>query len=145
MLYPGSNFITGNISPYIVSYFGVSIPQTSDLILTTVFAVAFILPIGTHFTAKGANPKLMIAIGGAIGMILMFSASCTTNFAYFRWLYPLSFSFNNGIAFFAATQEAWKFFPDRPGFASGIILAGFGGGAFVFDNISTAIINPENY
>ena len=103
MLYPGSNFITGNISPYIASYYDVPLTKTSNLILTTVFAVAFILPIGTHFTAKGTNPKVMIAIGGAIGMTLMFSASCTTNYSVFHWLYPLSFSFNNGIAFFAAT------------------------------------------
>jgi hypothetical protein len=62
----------------------------------------------------------------------------------FHWLYDLSFVLNNGLAYFAACNEAWKYFPDKPGLASGIILAGIGGGSFFFDNISTALINPND-
>lgn len=56
----------------------------------------------------------------------------------------MSFCSNNGLAYYAAVNEAWKYFPDKPGLTSGIILAGFGAGAFFFDNISTAIINPDD-
>lgn len=76
----------------------------------------------------------------------MFGASCVPpdNYQAFHWLYALSWSTNAGIAYFAAMHHGWFFFPDKPGFASGVILAGFGGGALIFDNLSTAIINPDN-
>ena len=145
MIFPGSTYITGNIAPYIASYFGVNIEDTSNLFLTGLVVNALFLPIGTYFTGKGVNPKIMISIGGAVYVILMFTASFTTNFTTFKILYPLAWSFNNGMAYYAAANEAWKFFPDKPGFASGIILSGYGMGAFFFDNISTQLINPNNY
>jgi hypothetical protein len=145
MLFPGSTYITGNISPYISTYFGVPRTETANLMSLAMVVNAIFLPIGTYFTSKGANPKIMILIGGCVFVVLMYSASCTTSYQAFKWLYPLAWSFNNGIAYYAACNEAWKFFPDKPGFASGIILAGFGCGSFFFDNLSTYIINPNDY
>jgi len=40
-------------------------------------------------------------------------------------------------------HHAWLFFPKSPGLATGIILAGYGFGAFIFDNVSTHVINPN--
>lgn len=119
--------------------------ETANLMSLAMVVNAIFLPIGTYFTAKGTNPKIMILAGGSVFVILMYSASCTTSYQAFKWLYPLAWSFNNGIAYYAACNEAWKFFPDKPGFASGIILAGFGCGSFFFDNLSTYIINPNDY
>ena len=145
MLFPGSCYITGNIAPYIASYYGVSITETSNLASRGLVINALFLPIGTYFIARGENPKIMISIGGIIYVSLMFAASCTTSYSTFKWLYPLAWSINDGMASYAAANEAWKFFPDKPGFASGIILSGFGCGAFFFDNISTYLINPNDY
>ncbi|WAR27507.1 hypothetical protein MAR_013211 [Mya arenaria] len=36
-------------------------------------------------------------------------------------------------------------FPTRPSLVSGIILAGYGGGATIFNQVITAYINPDNY
>ena len=41
-------------------------------------------------------------------------------------------------------HHSWLFFPNQTGLISGIILAGYGFGALIFDNVSTAIINPNN-
>ena len=89
----------------------------------------------------------MIFAGACFGLTLMYLASCCQpdQWKTFHWLYSISFCSNNGLAYYAAVNEAWKFFPDKPGLTSGIILAGFGGGAFIFDNISTGIINPNDY
>ena len=38
----------------------------------------------------------------------------------------------------------WEWFPNNKGFVSGIIVAGFGFGAFIFGFISTFIVNPYN-
>ena len=42
----------------------------------------------------------------------------------------------------APIHHAWLFFPNHGGLISGIILAGYGFGALIFDNVSTAIVNP---
>ena len=38
----------------------------------------------------------------------------------------------------------WEYFPHNKGLVSGIIVCGFGFGAFFFNFISTYIVNPEN-
>ena len=40
--------------------------------------------------------------------------------------------------------NSWKYFPNNKGLAGGIVLAGFGFGAFTFNFVSTAIVNPNN-
>ena len=37
-----------------------------------------------------------------------------------------------------------SWFPDRKGMAMGIVVGGFGGGAFLFNQVQTAILNPDN-
>ena len=37
-----------------------------------------------------------------------------------------------------------RWFPNNKGMAMGIVVGGFGGGAFVFNQIQTAILNPDN-
>ena len=37
-----------------------------------------------------------------------------------------------------------QWLPRRKGLAAGIIVSGFGAGAFVFDQVQTAFINPHN-
>ena len=38
----------------------------------------------------------------------------------------------------------WRYYPNNKGLVSGIVLAGFGFGAFVFNFVATAIVNPDN-
>lgn len=40
--------------------------------------------------------------------------------------------------------NGWRYYPNNKGLVSGIILAGFGFGAFIFNFVSTAIVNPNN-
>jgi MFS transporter, OFA family, oxalate/formate antiporter len=40
--------------------------------------------------------------------------------------------------------QGWRYFPNNRGLVSGIILCGFGFGAFVFNMISTAVVNPNH-
>ena len=37
-----------------------------------------------------------------------------------------------------------RWFPNNKGMAMGIVVGGFGGGAFIFNQIQTAILNPDN-
>jgi hypothetical protein len=37
-----------------------------------------------------------------------------------------------------------RWFPHQKGMAMGVVVGGFGGGAFIFNQIQTAILNPDN-
>jgi hypothetical protein len=44
----------------------------------------------------------------------------------------------------APLLAAWLHFPDRKGLVSGIIMAGFGLGVFIYNIVSNKIANPNN-
>ena len=53
------------------------------------------------------------------------------------------FHFQN-IALIPTLTTAMKWFPGRKGTAMGFVVGGFGGGALAFNQIQTAIVNPNN-
>ncbi len=40
--------------------------------------------------------------------------------------------------------NSWKYFPKNKGLMGGIVVGGFGFGAFVFNFVSTAVVNPNH-
>ena len=144
MLYPGALYIDGNISGYIATYFGVEKSRTSNLLPTSLVFMSLLLPVGTYFIQHGANPKLMLFIGGFLGLTMNFFASITTNYSIFFWMYSLSWSINQGLTYLVPIHNGWLWFPQNPGLISGLVIGGYGLGVLVFDNISTLIINPNN-
>ena len=53
-------------------------------------------------------------------------------------------AFGQNIALILKLTTGMKWFPLNKGIAMGCVVGGFGGGAFVFNNIQTAILNPDN-
>ena len=49
-----------------------------------------------------------------------------------------------GIIYWPPIMCAWEWFGDRKGLATGLIIGGFGFGAFIFGFVTTAIANPLN-
>ena len=54
------------------------------------------------------------------------------------------FGFGIGIGYFPLINIAWKYFPEKKGFLSGLILCSFGMGSFFWIFIAEKIINPNN-
>ena len=53
-------------------------------------------------------------------------------------------AFGQNIALIPTLTTGMAWFPQNKGIAMGCVVGGFGGGAFVFNNIQTAILNPDN-
>jgi MFS transporter, OFA family, oxalate/formate antiporter len=83
-------------------------------------------------------------LGSSIALIGTFLSSFATNFNLFLLTYSFSFGLGVGICYLVPLTCAWHYFPNRKGLVAGIILGGYGFGAFIFSFISTAIINPNN-
>ncbi|XP_067670065.1 oxalate:formate antiporter-like [Haliotis asinina] len=49
-----------------------------------------------------------------------------------------------GVAYSLPMSCAMKWLPERKGLAGGLVVAGFGGGGFIFNLVQTAFINPSN-
>lgn len=48
------------------------------------------------------------------------------------------------IALIPTMTIGMRWFPHNKGMAMGVVVGGFGGGAFIFNQIQTAILNPDN-
>jgi MFS family permease len=93
---------------------------------------------------KKFNPKLIIAVGGAICLISVYTASIVQTWEMFLFFYAILFPMGIGIIYWTPIICAWEWFGDRKGLATGLIIGGFGFGAFIFGFVSTAIVNPNN-
>jgi hypothetical protein len=77
-------------------------------------------------------------------MSLLVGAANTNRFWVFWFFYCFGFSINTAFAYLVPIHHSWLWFPKNPGLASGIVMAGYGVGALVFDNVMTPIMNPNN-
>lgn len=68
----------------------------------------------------------------AIGVFL---SSFASNLAVFMLCYSLLFGAGVGLAYTAPMVNGWKWFPDKKGLVSGAVVAGFGAGGFVFNQV----------
>ena len=49
-----------------------------------------------------------------------------------------------GITYFVPIVCAWEYFPKNKGLVAGIIIGAFGFGPFIFIQLATKIVNPDN-
>ncbi|XP_052214580.1 uncharacterized protein LOC127833392 isoform X2 [Dreissena polymorpha] len=148
----GSYYIFGNVSPYMISYLrnrtsehtlrneeNIWIPTTA----TVLSSVATTL--GGVLTAK-VGVRITVALGSAI-MCIGVGLTYFTLQMSLPWVcvtYGLINNFGNSLAYGPPAQNAVGWIPKRPTFAVGLIVCGFGGGAFIFNQVVTAFINPDN-
>mmetsp|Transcript_43040 Transcript_43040/g.31425 ORF Transcript_43040/g.31425 Transcript_43040/m.31425 type:complete len:130 (-) Transcript_43040:833-1222(-) len=88
--------------------------------------------------------KLLIAIGSSVSIFFVLASSYTYKFAWFIVTYGVGFTIGVGLTYFPPMIASWEWFPKNRGFASGMILCGFGFGAFFFGFIAIALVNPNN-
>ena len=88
----------------------------------------------TYFTINKVNRKIQFLL----------------NFLCFQdlWMVAATYgfvsAFGQNIALIPTLTTSMKWFPKQKGVTMGIVVGGFGGGAFVFNTIQTAILNPDN-
>lgn len=87
-----------------------------------------------------SNPKIIAFCGAALaGGGYMFS-SLTGSLPHLLITYGLMAGLGNAAGYITAVSTGLKWFPDKRGLASGIVVGGYGLGAFVFAPAATQII-----
>ena len=145
----GNIYLWGNISGYVITYFHFG----GDEVATKSIAVMMI-PVGFTvqsctapfgaFLLKRYNPKIIIAVGSLVMCASILIASFMKTWWSFLIFYGVLFPAGIGIVNWPPTICGWEWFPENKGLVSGLIIGGYGFGAFIFGFISTAIINPNN-
>jgi len=144
----GTLYCWGNLTTYITSYLRQLNPELtySDTLLV------YVSIIGTQALTMWAGgiveeklgPGLTAFLGGSIlsGGII-FSSLARSLWAFIA-LYGVCFGLGLALAYPCPLSCGFQWMPRHKGLVSGFIVSGFGGGAFVFNQVATRLANPED-
>jgi MFS transporter, OFA family, oxalate/formate antiporter len=105
----------------------------------------FFLGIGAVFGGRwqdSVGPRTVTIVGAAIWGVGVLLAGIGTQSLGAWWLditYGVIGGFGNGMAYVTPVAMVTKWFPDRRGLGSGMVVMGFGLGAFFYNQIITRI------
>lgn len=148
----GTLYTFGNIAPYVVSYIR-NESHPADLrqgTTTWIFAFALMGQGGSMFLGgwmvRKIGPRWTTLIGGWIMSLGVGLTYFTIKVSFWLVLltYGLLFGVGVGIAYIGPLSSAMKWLPKWKGLANGIVVAGFGLGALIYNIVQTIYVNPDN-
>ena len=128
----------GIISPNLAATYSVNVKWAFAVALAA-FAAGMI-PAGKLQDKFG--PRIMSMIGGAILGTSYLLCSLMISEAYIIFMYGVIGGLGIGFAYVCPIACAVKWFPDKKGLITGLAVAGFGAGSFIFNFIMEGIL-PE--
>ncbi len=118
--------------------------QPDSMSITFTIAMSFFCIgglIGGILNGK-INVRINVIVAAVLFLIGFFITSRTTSLAMLYIGFGVFSGFASGLAYNAVMSTVSKWFPDKQGLISGILLMGFGLGAFIIGKIYTAY-TPE--
>ncbi|XP_070558337.1 apicoplast pyruvate carrier 1-like [Ptychodera flava] len=148
----GTMYTFGNLSPYLVSYIRER-SKPSNLtyeMATWIFATVSIVHGSFMYFGGLLDKKLGARLTVLIGCIIQSAGVFLTYFSIKHSFYlviityGVMFGLGIALAYGAAITCGMRWFPKHKGVISGLVVAGYGGSAFIFNQVQTAYINPDN-
>lgn len=144
----GIMFTWGNLSRYLISYMHNKGHGTTMDDSAWGFALGIIGLGASMWSGSIIEKKLGPKWPCVIGSIIMTSSMFLTYFIC-QWyiptiiVYGFLVAFGAGIAYSVPMSVAMRWLPNAKGAVNGCVVAGFGGSAFIFNQIQTNYINPN--
>jgi len=114
-------------------------------IFATAIAVFAITMVFAGRIQDRVGPKIVATVGGLVYAVGYLMASQFTDSTLMMYLsYGVVGGIGLGLTYVCPLAAAVKWFPDKRGLVSGIAVAGFGAGAFLFTQIGKYIINASD-
>lgn len=139
----GQAYATSVYKTALVAHFQVSLVQ-----IGLIFSIAIVMlglsaaVMGTWVDTNGPRKAMFVAALFWSGGFLIGAAGI---FSHQLWLVYLGYGvvggIGLGIGYISPVSTLIKWFPDRPGLATGMAIMGFGGGALIASPISTALLS----
>jgi len=139
-VYSWSVFVTP-LTAYFTGELGQKVTAGEILMPFSVFLACFAIamPLTGKYLDK-YGPRRIIVTGGLLTGLGWFLASFSTSVLMLYVLYGVVGGLGVGIAYGAPVAAAARWFPDRRGFAVGMVLLGFGFSAFITANLAGVLI-----
>ena len=138
----GQAYATSVYKTALVKHFGASLTEIGVIFSIAIVMLGLSAAIMGTWVDKNGPRKAMFtsamfwASGFLIGSLGIFSSQL--------WLVYLGYGFIGGIGlgigYISPVSTLIKWFPDRPGLATGMAIMGFGGGALIASPVSTALL-----
>ena len=138
-MYCWGNFIA-YVPPTLLFFDGLPHPgATPDAIQVMPFALLALnlgMPVGA-FANKRAGPRVTTLIGCSLMVLGTYAGSFQTRLLPFMLYYSLLAGVGTGMGYSTPMIAGWSWFPGNKGLVSGLILFGFGAGAYIFNKVGT--------
>jgi OFA family oxalate/formate antiporter-like MFS transporter len=108
--------------------FGVKLSQLQVTFSILIVFQTFLSPIQGYLIDR-FGPRLLISIGGALTGLSWILASRASDLTHLYLTYGLLGGIGTGIVYVGIVGHMVQWFPDRRGFATGMVAAGYGMGA----------------
>lgn len=139
----GQAYATSVYKTALVKHFGVGLTE-----IGVIFSVAIVMlglsaaVMGTWVDRNGPRKAMVVAAVFWAGGFLVGAAGIFTRQLWLVYLgYGVIGGIGLGIGYISPVSTLIKWFPDRPGLATGLAIMGFGGGALIASPLSTALLN----
>jgi MFS family permease len=144
----GTFYLWGGISVYCASYLRSYDSSITISLVKMVFpfmnvAINAMLSFGVKLADKIGH-RLLLLLGVLMISLSVFICSFLTSFIAFLCVYAIMVGFSSGLMYMVPVVCGWKYFPEHKGRVSGMIVAGYGFGSFMFNFIAIALVNPDN-
>lgn len=151
MLSFGLVYTFGNMLPYMVSYFRWKVDPSMRFgqliwLQTLMSGVPFAMLLGGVMERRFGGRKTAM-LGSALYTTGIAVTYFSIQHSFGAVLLTMGFmaSVGGSLAYNAILTTAQRWFPDSVGLAGGMIVGGYGCGAFVLSPLQTAFINPLDY
>ncbi|MBP7459694.1 MAG: OFA family MFS transporter [Candidatus Delongbacteria bacterium] len=136
----GSAYASSVFAKPIMAHFGCSREQ-SVLAFSLIIAC---LPLGAITGGKFADqkgPRAVVMVGSLIFALGVFLAGFSWNMVTLYLTYGLMMGIGSGIAYGAIVGAVVKWFPDKRGLSSGLVVGALGGGPLVLAPLAQALLD----
>ena len=89
------------------------------------------------------HPRVQLVLGVLVGCTALYSASFIQSYLLFKLVFLCIYASGVGFVYTSSLYYPWKFFPGKEGVVTGVVIAGFGIGGFMFTELSSFWINPN--
>lgn len=113
--------------------------------VTTAYSLSFLfLPAGmllARALSRRFSPRVAVMVGGLLFALGVIGAGLAPSLIWLYLTYGLMVSVGNGVVYATVIAAAVRWFPDRRGFASGMVVAALGAGGLVIAPLGQALIS----
>jgi len=150
----GTLYCFGNMNTYMTSYLRTHVKGQEHRLYSDAIWIPTLATLGQglFMTLSGhLEERIGVRMTMLLGSTFMSSGVFLTYFtiqysmALTTLTYGFMFGFGIALAYAPPMAVAMKWYPRKKGLVNGIIVGGFGMGAFIFNTVQTTYLNPLNH